>query len=395
MIALDLKSYYSRFLEGHEGQLHFAAHSHHFWPDISREAQMNYWDDCALMSDEKWSKIFGEVIPSVQTHIARILKLTDPTQIAFAPNTHELATRVLSCFLGKSKVRIVTGTNEFHSWKRQYLRLTEMDSFEVDLVDTTNLLVDRPKVIHDLKKSLESVPDVLFISQVFFDSGLAFKDEELQDIVKAARPETLIIIDGYHGFAAIPTNLSSLEGRVFYLGGGYKYAQAGEGVGFLVVPKGNWRPAYTGWFADYGNLSTSAGKKVGYSSDAMAFMGATQDPSGLYRFRAVWDQFHADGISVELIHNYVVDLQKCFLGHLPKSFCLDWKLKSLFENPIIHHGHFLTFEAPELGVAEELQNVLKDAQVLIDRRGLRLRFGFGTYQDQEDVKELCIRLGQI
>jgi hypothetical protein len=37
--------------------LHFAAHSHHFWPDVSREAQLEYWDDCAKLSDEKWEKV--------------------------------------------------------------------------------------------------------------------------------------------------------------------------------------------------------------------------------------------------------------------------------------------------------------------------------------------------
>jgi selenocysteine lyase/cysteine desulfurase len=393
MIDLDLKSYYSRFLEGHMGQLHFAAHSHHFWPDVSRDAQIEYWDDCARESDAKWGKIFSEVIPTTQGHIARLLKLKDPKQIVFAPNTHELVARLLTCL--PQKVRIVTGTNEFHSWKRQYLRLSESADFVVETVDTSALLTDRATVLANLKNALSTNPDLFFLSQVFFDSGLALTDDEIYDVVSVADEKTIVVIDGYHGFAAIPIDLSKLEGRIFFVAGGYKYAQAGEGVAFMVVPKGDWRPANTGWFADYGTLSTPPGGRVGYADNAMAFMGATQDSSGLYRFNAVWDQFQQHGVTVHLIHDYVLKLQKVFLQHLPKEFVAGRKLKALFTEELTWHGHFLTFEAPDLAVAEELQAELKEADILIDRRALRLRFGFGTYQDEDDVRELCSRLAQI
>src|SRR5690606_23672150 len=123
MIHSDLKKHYSRFLEGHGTSLHLAAHSHHFWPDVTREAQIEYWDDCAKASDEKWNKIFSEIIPKTQKHIAKILNLKDEQQIAFAPNTHELTSRLLSLFLGKSSLSVLTSTSECHSQKRQILRL--------------------------------------------------------------------------------------------------------------------------------------------------------------------------------------------------------------------------------------------------------------------------------
>ena len=73
----------------------------------------------------------------------------------------------------------------------------------------------------------------------------------------------------------------------FYLGGGYKYAMAGEGCGFMHAPPGfGPRPPVTGWFAEFEDLSLPPGS-VGYAPDAMRFMGATFDPSGLYRFNAV------------------------------------------------------------------------------------------------------------
>jgi selenocysteine lyase/cysteine desulfurase len=392
MTLPNTKEIYSRFLKAHAGKLHFAAHSHHFWPDVSRDAHLQYWDDCASFSDEKWGKIFEEVIPQTQKHIARLLHLKDHNQIVLAPNTHELTSRLLSLFLGKPRLRILTTTSEFHSWRRQFLRLTELSEVEVEQVSTAELLTKKRAVIEELQNKLKEKYDLFFISQVFFDSGIAFTDEELKELSDATPAETIMAIDGYHGFAALPTNLSLLEGKVFYLAGGYKYAQAGEGVGFMVIPKGEWRPAYTGWFAEYAELSRPYGCEVGYSQDAMAFFGATQDASGFYRFNAVWDLFQQRHFTLPKIHAHVRELQLSFLELLPPGFLDYWQLQPLFEASLEHHGHFLTFLAQDSDLAEKCQKALKESQILIDRRGNRLRFGFGLYQDLSDVAQLTERL---
>ena len=395
MTLSNPKQYYSRFLKGHEGKLHFAAHSHHFWPDVSRVAQLAYWDDCALRSDNKWDKIFSETIPKTQKHIAQILNLKNHQQIALAPNTHELATRLLSLFLGKPKLKILTTTNEFHSWRRQFLRLSEIPDVQIHQVDSTQFANDRKTFFNQMKSELAKNYDVVFISQVFFDSGLALNDQEIKMLVAETPANTLFVLDGYHGFAALPCNLSQLENRIFYLGGGYKYAQGGEGIGFMVIPKGDWRPAYTGWFAEHTHLSKQPGAKVGYSDDAMAFMGATQDPSGFYRFNAVWDLFQAEEITVLKIHEYILNLQKIFLKDLPPAFVQGWSLRPLFGPDLLWHGHFLTFEAPTLEMAEKCHQTLSDNHILIDRRGTRLRFGFGLYQDEADVRQLLSCLQKL
>ena len=49
------------------------------------------------LADAKWEKVFGEVVPKAQAHIARLASLSDPRQVAFAPNTHEFVTRLYSC----------------------------------------------------------------------------------------------------------------------------------------------------------------------------------------------------------------------------------------------------------------------------------------------------------
>lgn len=391
MTHSDHKKYYSRFLSHLGKRLHFSAHSHHFWPDVTREAQLQYWDDAAAFSDDKWNKVFSEVIPKTQGHIARILNLKDRKQIVLAPNTHELTTRLLSLFIGQKNLSILTTSSEFHSWKRQIMRLMEIPDVHVTMVH----VADKKTLIENLKAELKKSPDVFFISQVFFDSGIAFTDDELLDLRNSCPEKTLMVVDGYHGFAAIPTDLSKLEGKIFYLAGGYKYAQGGEGVGFMVVPKGDWRPVSTGWYADYANLSKPPGALVGYSNDGMAFMGATQDPSGYYRFNATWDLFQKDSLDVKSIHGFVRALQKKFLTGLPEELLKTYKLKPLYEKDLSWHGHFLTYEAPTESEAQLFQEKLKAEDIQIDRRGARLRFGFGLYQNEADVEELVRRLQNL
>lgn len=395
MIHLDHKKIYSRFLKGHEGYLHFAAHSHHFWPDVTREAQLEYWDDCAKLSDKKWNKIFSDVIPTAQKHIVNILNLKETNQIAFAPNTHELLTRILSLFLGKKDLTLLTTSSEFHSWRRQIQRLSELSGVEVTTLSTNSFLTDRKEFIGSIKTALKSKPDLFFISQVFFDSGLALTDDELIELQHSCDKKTIMVVDGYHGFGAIPTDLSKLEGKIFYLAGGYKYAQAGEGVGFMVVPKGDWRPAYTGWFAEYGELSNPPGTQVGYTQDALAFMGATQDPSGLYRFNATWDLFGSLELDINKKHEYIVSLQKHFITTLPMNFLKKFSLRPLFSNDLNWHGDFLTFEAPSVEAANKVYELLKGLNIIIDLRGQRLRFGFGLYQSKTEVDQLTNKLKEI
>lgn len=383
----DYKSLYSRFLAARPDELHFAAHSHHFWPDVTREAQLKVWDDAAHYNDRKWEYIFKSIVPQVQSHIARILNLKRSDMIALAPNTHDLLVRLFSELLTRPQLKLLTTDSEFHSFARQLRRWEEVQThLEVTRVEGIELLNNRESFLQNFESKLAGT-DVVFVSQVFFNSGLALKIEDIERWVQKASPDTIFIIDGYHGFAALPTDLSRLEGRVFYVGGGYKYVQAGEGVGFMVVPQGPWRPVITGWFAEYAHLSAPAGGGVGYSNDGMAFWGATMDPSGWYRFVAAWDEFQKLGITIEHIHQHVLTLQNEFLKLSPLK-----ELKPLYTQPLHHHGHFLTFEASDANEATSVREKLLQKQVYIDQRGARLRFGFGMYQDRKDVQQLKERL---
>src|SRR5690554_1277459 len=116
---------YQKFISQHPDTLHCAPHSHHYWPDCTREAQLAYWDDSAKGVDNKWDIIFGERLPDVQRRLAALLNHPHPEQFVFASNTHELLYRVFSSFAPDQPLRVLSTDSEFHSFSRQIKRLQE------------------------------------------------------------------------------------------------------------------------------------------------------------------------------------------------------------------------------------------------------------------------------
>ena len=270
---MSWKSHFSRFLQAAPQRLHFAAHSHHPWPDVTFEAQQQAWLDAASLADLKWDRVFGEVIPTAQRHLARTLALPDPRTIAFAPNTHEFLMRLLSCLPDRPSV--LTTDGEFHSFSRQTKRMEEDGSARVTRVPL-DPHGDFPQRF--AAAAARGGYDLVYFSQVFFNTGLRVPD--LRALVAAVKDErALVVVDGYHGFMAVPTDLSAIAARAFYLAGGYKYAMAGEGACFLHCPPGYApRPRDTGWFASFGTLAQAQTGTVPYAEGGGRFLGATFDP---------------------------------------------------------------------------------------------------------------------
>lgn len=383
-----LKQHYQRFLSHHQGKQHYACHSHHFWPDITRSAQLAYWDDSARLADEKWAMFFGEKVPALQRHIAKLLSLPQAEQLVFAPNTHEFVLRLLSCLPSHRKVRILTTDSEFHSFSRQCQRLEEAGLAEVVRVATQPFASFEARLISEAAKGGW---DLLFFSQVFFNSGVAVNN--LGAIVNAIPdPQTLIAIDGYHGFCAIPTDLSAIAHRAFYLAGSYKYAQGGEGCCFLAVPPDcALRPVNTGWYAEFGALEQRRGQTAAYASDGMRFAGSTFDMSALYRVLSVLDWYQRDGITIAAIHSHVQQLQQAFLTELDAIASPQLNRGQLLCHDLGQHGHFLTFALPDDAATQRLADFLRTQGILTDHRGNRLRFGFAPYHELADIRLQALR----
>lgn len=375
------KKYYQYFLKANSGRQHYASHSHHYWPDVTREATLRYWDDSARLVDTKWDYFFSDRIPVVQRQIAKVLNLSKPQNIVFSANTHELVYRLLSCFDPKKKIRVLTTDSEFHSFSRQIQRLSEDNLVEVDQVPTRDFHSFEERFIEEIKTHEY---DLIFLSHVFFNSGVVVRN--LDEIVRSVKStQTLIVVDGYHGFMALPTDLSGLEDRIFYIAGSYKYAQGGEGCCFMSVPEScELRPLYTGWFAGFSEL-TGRQNRINYSDDGLRFAGSTMDFTALYRLHAVLDLFEKEGLTVTKIHSYIQKLQKNFREELIRLNHPILNEKNLLRRDYDLHGHFYTFETQDIRVAQELHQELKNKKIDTDYRGSCLRFGFGLYQEDHII----------
>lgn len=380
-----LKTHFSEFRRANPAWLHFAAHSHHPWPDVTREAHARYWTDSATLADRKWRRVLGEVLASAQAHVARLLSLPDPRQVAFAPNTHEFVLRLYSALDWSRPVRVLASAHEFHSFGRQTRRLAETGRLELTQVPAEPYATFTERFA---KACASADWDMVWLSQVFFDSGFVVTD--LERIVEAAPARALVAIDGYHAFCALPVDLTRIHRRAFYLAGGYKYAMSGEGVCFLAIPPGcELRPVDTGWYASFDAIAGPVGSSVPYAADAFRFWGATFDPSGLYRFNAVMDWLVALGVQVRDIHAHAHRLQEHFLDALVHAAPLRLPVSSLAPPRGLPRGNFLAFDVDE---AEQIQVCLAARDIYIDRRERRLRFGFGVYHDEDGVAELLGRL---
>jgi selenocysteine lyase/cysteine desulfurase len=199
------------------------------------------------------------------------------------------------------------------------------------------------------------------------------------------------VIDGYHAFMALDRPFGGAAAEsAFYLGGGYKYAMAGEGCAFLHAPPGYGpRPPITGWFAEFEDLTLPPGS-VGYAKDASRFLGATFDPSALYRFTAVRRMLAENGLTTARISSYVESLQQQLFEAIADTALADAELLNPLDGE--PHARFLAFRSPS---AQQWYAALKARNCITDVRGDVLRIGFGIYQDDGDVDRLVALLGDL
>jgi selenocysteine lyase/cysteine desulfurase len=371
---LSFKHLFSRSLGADPNRLHVASHSHHLWPDASFEGQTECWNDAARFADSKWDRIMDEVWPEAQGHVAAELGTGMADAIVFAPNTHQLLVSLFAAASSTWPIRILTSDGEFHSARRQLARWEESGAAAVERVSAEpfDTFSDR-----FLDRALSGEHDFIFVSQVLFGSGRRF--ERVDELAQIARPDgPWVVIDGYHAFMAVETPFGGTAPQsAFYLGGGYKYAMAGEGCAFLHAPPGfGERPRITGWFAEFEDLTLPPGS-VGYRKDAMRFMGATFDASGLYRFNAVQRMLKENGLTTARISSHVTALQDRLLGATGGTAL---RRAERLNRP--GDARFLAFRSPE---AQRWSSDLEAMNCITDVRGDVIRIGLGIYHDESDI----------
>jgi selenocysteine lyase/cysteine desulfurase len=367
------KHLFSRALAAAPARLHMAAHSHHLWPDASHDGQVEAWEDAARLADDKWDRIFAEVWPEAQRHVAGELNLPDPATIVFAPNTHELLVRLVSAARPRP-LRVLASDGEFHSFRRQAVRWAEAGA----IVLATVPVLDGRFAVRFLEAATSGDHDLILVSQLMFESGMLF--DRIGELAELARPEgPWVVIDGYHGFMALPTDLAAVADRIFYLAGGYKYAMAGEGAAFMHAPQGfGERPEITGWYAAFDALAERSQATL-YPADARRFLGATFDPSGLYRFNAVRRMLDEHGLTTAAVDRHVAALRERLVEGLAETPLAAAERM----NPAgVDHARFLALRSP---AARSWHDELAVQKVVTDVRGDVLRIGLGLYHDPDDV----------
>lgn len=386
-----MKSYkhlFSRALAAAPERQHFAAHSHHLWPDASYDGHMEAWNDAAVLADRKWEKIFGEVMPRAQANIALELRLPDPRTIGFAPNTHELLMRLFSA-RKPGPIEVLTSDGEFHSFRRQSARWAETGWVKTRVVPCEPFATFTERFLAAMR---EKQPDIAFLSHVMFKSGLRF--DGIEELASYASPDGVwVALDLYHSFMAMPCDFSRVADKVFLLGGGYKYVMAGEGAGFIHAPPGFApRPSYTGWFADFGAIEAKQGE-VAYSADGGRFLGATFDATGLYRFNAVQSMLMDQGLDTAAISARVATLRAMLAEAIDAGEAGVLREAELLRpNAEGAQARFISLRHPS---ATEWKAKLMAANIVTDARDDVLRIGLGLYHDVADVPALCASVRRV
>jgi kynureninase len=370
-------------------RLLLTGHSHQAWPDVGLEAQQRAWLDAAQYVDDKWEHAFA-MADRVRRGFAGLLDDPDGA-VALGVNTHELVVRWLSALPLARRRRLVTTTGEFHTIRRQLDRLAEegITVVKVAALPATTL-ADR------LAQAVDDRTAAVLVSAVLYENAHIVPNlARVQAACRRVGAE--LLVDVYHALGVVPFSLRR-EGlaEAFVVGGGYKYCQLGEGNCFLRIPPDcTLRPVITGWFSEFESLAhgePAVGLQVAYGAGTARFAGATYDPTSHYRAGAVFDFFHAQGLSADLLRQ----VSQHQVGLLADRFdALDADPAVIRRDRTVtlrELGGFLALESPR---AAELCRGLRDRGVLADYRANVLRLGPAPYLSDQQLSTAMDALGSL
>jgi kynureninase len=380
-----LAPHYARF--GVSERLLLTGHSHQAWPDCGFDGHLAAWLDAARYVDDKWEHAF-EQAERVRAGFTRLLGDAG-AGIALAANTHDLVVRLLSALPLRTRPRLVTTDGEFHSIRRQVDRLEE-EGLSVVRVPEAPL----ESLAARLSRAVDDRTALVLVSAVFFDTGRIARG--LADVAAGCRRHgARLLVDAYHALNVVPVSLAEEGlGDAFVVGGGYKYCQLGEGNCFLRIPPDtNLRPVVTGWFSEFTALADrQQSERVAYGQGGDRFAGSTYDPTSHYRAVAVFDFFHAHGLTPALLRE-VSQHQVGLLASRFDALDLDPAVVSRDRDcPLGEVGGFLALRSP---VATSLARSLHARGVWTDARGDVLRLGPAPYLSDRQLQDAIGVLGEV
>jgi kynureninase len=380
-----LAQHYARFRVAE--RLLLTGHSHQAWPDVALEGQIEAFDDAARHVDDKWQRAFAKA-DEVRDGFRRAL--ADPrAEIALGSSTHDLVVRFLSALDLRARPRLVTTDGEFHTLRRQLARLDEEDLEVVRLAaEPADTLAER------LADAIDRRTSAVLVSAVLFETARIVPG--LDGLARATeRAGVELLVDAYHALGAMPFAVPVMGlGEAWVVGGGYKYLQLGEGNCFLRVPPHGQelRPAITGWFAEFGELTHEHDVlRVAYGRGAERFAGSTYDPTSHYRAARVMRFFDEHGLTPERLrasYRHQVDLLAAAFDALGAPDALITRDR---DTPLDRYGAFLALRSPAAG---ELRAALAQRGVAADSRGSWLRLGPAPYLADEQLETAVELLGE-
>lgn len=381
-LANRLIPHYSHF--DVSNRLLFTGHSHQAWPDVALDGQYEYFYTCANKVDEKWSVAF-EKTEKLRNYLRNYYD--DPDGLyCREQNTHILIVSLLSSLDLRSKPKIITTDGEFHSMYRQLHRLEE-EGIEVVRVPVNPDDSFGERFIEEMDINTS----IVMLSRVYFETSLL--NDFLPEIASAARLMNIpVLIDDYHGTNVVPLSIKeeSLE-DCYFLIGGYKYLQWGEGNCFLRFPKEcDLRPVITGWFASFSTLEgPRTDAPVHYDDSDQRFATATYDPSSQFRAAKVVDFFEQQGLTAQVLRNQYED-QVGLLRSLfqEKDFDPDI-IRVSHTEPISKNGGFLSLTSAH---ARTIKADLLERGIYTDARNNILRLGPAPYTTESQIEQVIDEL---
>lgn len=378
-MAFDLSAFraeYSRFLL--PDRILLTGHSHQAWPDVARDAMSDAFDDAARLVDDKWGAAVFPRMEVVGKKILGRLGFDETDSIAFGKSTHELVTRLLSCFPIASRPIVVTTRSEFHSLHRQLCRLME-EGLRVVWVDSA----DRAGLVDRLLVAIQPGVSLVALSAVLFED--AYVLPRLGEIIaRAVEVGAVALVDAYHAMNVVPIDWGPAKEAVFVTGGGYKYAQLGEGVCFLRVPASTTlRPVDTGWFADFAALEGERSDLVGYGPGGARFSGATFDPTPFYRAARVLEHFDRFGLDIAALRDISLCQTRRIIDRMDDAGLGNGVVSSRDD---ARRGGFVAIRSP---AAHSVVGRLRQRGVFVDSRADLVRVGPAPYLTEDELDRGC------